>query len=163
MFLLSIKNNIISNILLCILFFLLQIFFPKLFIINGCNIGFDFIIILLTILIFKNESYKIILLALFFGLVQDFIISVEQIGIFCFLRIASVFLIGLIKKYQFIWSYTIKCSALFFIVFFQFLIYFLMNFNELYFFIFYISILNAFLYIVLMALINRIYFNSKLI
>ncbi len=163
MFLLSIKNNLIPNIFLCILFFLLQIFFPKLFIVNGCSIGFDFIIILLTILIFKNESYKIILLAFILGIVQDFIISVEQIGLFCFLRIFTVFTIGLIKKYQFIWSKTIKYSALTFIVFFQFIAYYMINFNEWYFFIFYISFLNSLLYFSLIIFINRIYFNSKLI
>ena len=115
MFLLSIKNNLIPNIFLCISFFLLQIFYPKLFIVNGCGIGFDFIIILLTILIFKNESYMIILLAFILGIVQDFIISVEQIGLFCFLRIFTVFshnLCSLLNLYEFfLLEYTIHWSV----------------------------------------------------
>jgi len=163
MFLSFNKNNLASILFLGIFFILLQLSIPKLFFINGFEIGFDFLLIFLTILLFSYENYKIILLAFVFGLIQDYIVSVEQIGIISFIKSFSIFLLGIIKKYQFIWSKSVKFFVIFLIGFFHFSVYYFFIFNEPYFFIFYISIIHSFLYFILIFIINRFFFNSKLI
>ena len=163
MYLLSINNMFLKYLVLGLVFFVLQIIFPKLLILNGCRIGIDFVLIFLTISIFKFDDYKIILLAFIFGLLQDFIINVEQIGIMCFLKSFSVYLLGLIKKYQFIWNFFIKYIVLFLIAFLNSFIYYLFIFDDFYFFTIYVSILNSFLFFIIMFLINKYYFNLKLI
>ena len=157
------KHKYLFDIFLCIIFFLLNLFLPKLIFIKGFSIGFDFILVFLTILIFKYDNYKIIFLAFVFGLLQDFIISIEQIGIISFLKSISVYCVGLIKQYQFIWNSTTKYLTLLLISFFHFFIYYFLIFNEFNFFIIYSSIFNSFLYFISILIINKYYFNSRLI
>ena len=49
-------------------------------------------------------SSKIILLAFIYGLIQDMILNVEQLGIFSFIKSLSIYLILYIKDYESIWS-----------------------------------------------------------
>ena len=163
MFLSFNKNNLISILFLGIFFILLQFNIPRFFFINGFEIGFDFLLIFLTILVFSYENYKIILLAFIFGLIQDYIVGVEEIGIISFIKSCSIFLLGIIKKYQFIWSNSIKFFVVFLVGFFHFSAYYFFIINETYFFIFYISVVHSFLYFISIFIINRSFFNLKLI
>ena len=157
------KNNLVSILFFGIFSLLLQLSFPKFFFINGFGIGFDFLLIFLTVLVFSYKNYKIIFLAFILGLIQDYIVSVEQIGIISFIKSFSIFLLGIIKKYQFIWSSSVKYFVVFLVGFFHFLSYYFFIINNLYFFIFYISVIHSFLYFILIFIINRFFFNSKLI
>jgi len=158
MFLLSIKN-----IFLIIFFVFLQLFFPSLFSFYGFYVSFDFILILLTVFVFQYSTHKIIYLSFLLGLVPDYIYSVHQIGLLSFLTGFSIYLIGLIKQYQFIWNLFTKLIVLFFISFLTGLLNYFLIFEDFYFIIFYISMINSLIYIIIIFLINKYFYNYKLI
>tara|TARA_Y100000739_G_C20271494_1_gene312399 strand:- start:97 stop:573 length:477 start_codon:yes stop_codon:yes gene_type:complete len=158
MFLLSVKNTF-----LIILFIFLQLFFPDLFLFYDFYIGIDFLLILLTILVFQFSTYKIIFLSFFLGLVVDYTYSINQIGLLALLTSFSIYLIGFIKQYQFIWNLPTKLIALFLISFLIGLSNYFLICEEFYFITFYVSSINSMIYTAIIFLVNKYFYNYKLI
>ena len=130
MFLLS--NSKINYIFASLFILILQINMPSIIIFNNHKINLDFILIYFTFLVFFNNTYKLIWFAFLFGLIQDIIISVDQLGLLTFIKSTTVFLLLMIRGYDNIWSLSFKYLAIFLIYLFHFLFYYIILYNEIF-------------------------------
>ena len=142
---------------------MLQIYIPKIWLLEDFSIGLDFFLICLTILIFLDKTYMIILFAFILGLFQDFVVQFEMIGLYAFIKSFSVFCIGYSKKFNHLWTRNIKMFYIFNIYFLHFLIYLLISLNYDYSTIISGAFVQAFICFILFYFIERVFYNSKLI
>ena len=119
MFLLS--NRRINYIIFTLLILILQINFPSIVFFNNYKINLDLMLVYFTFLVFLNGSYKLIFYAFLYGLIQDMVISVDQLGLLSFITSFTVFLLLSIRDYDNLWSLKMKYSGIFLI--YLFLIY----------------------------------------
>ena len=158
MFLLS-SNKFIFFVSLMV--FLVQSNLPSITIYNYHKINLDLILIFLTALIFFKDSYKIIFLAFFYGLIQDIIVNIDQFGILSFTKSFSVFLLLYIRKYDTIWNKEIKFLYIFSIYFIHFYLYHFSIYNDYSYSIFFISFLQAIITFSLFIMADKFFIRIK--
>ena len=158
MFLLS-SNKFIFFVSLMV--FLVQSNLPSITIYNYHKINLDLILIFLTALIFFKDSYKIIFLAFFYGLIQDIIVNIDQFGILSFTKSFTVFLLLYIRKYDTIWNKEIKFLYIFSIYFIHFYLYHFSIYNNYYSSIFFISFLQAIITFSLFIIADKFFIKIK--
>ena len=164
MYLLFNKNIYYLKIFLfSITIILLQIYIPKIWLMQDFSIGIDFFLIFLTFLIFFNEAYIVIFFAFLIGLFQDFVVHYEMLGLYAFLKSLSVYFISYSRKFNHLWLRKIRLFSIFLIYFVHFFIYLIVFLNHSYFVIFYGSIIQALICFVLFYLVENFFYNSKLI
>jgi len=159
MFLLS--NSKINYIFASLFILILQINMPSIIIFNNHKINLDFILIYFTFLVFFNNTYKLIWFAFLFGLIQDLIISVDQLGLLTFIKSTTVFLLLMIRGYDNIWSLSFKYLAIFLIYLFHFLFYYIILYNEIFMFIFLISFFQTFFSFIVFFFTERFFLKIQ--
>mgnify|MGYP006089035867 CR=1 FL=1 len=162
---LSFNNNIyfLKIFLFSIVAILMQIYVPKIWLMQDFSIGIDFFLIFLTFLVFLDEAYIIIFLAFLFGLFQDFVVHYEMLGFYAFLKSVSVYLISYSRKFNHLWPKKIRLFSVFLIYFVHFFIYLIVLLNYNYFVILCGSIIQSFICFILFYFIEKVFYNSKLI
>ena len=157
--LLNNKSNIIF-ILISIFIIIIQINMPSIFIYGNNKINLDLFLLFLTFLVFTKGDYKIVYLAFFFGLLQDFIIS-EHLGLFSFLKSICVYLLLGIRNYDKIWNTKIKLLCILFIYILHFFIFYLVIHDQIYSMVIFVSFLQAAISFSIYYLFNKLFFNIK--
>ena len=153
------KYYFISIISLIILF--IQTNLPSIILYGNNNINLDLVLIFLTVLVFLKNSYKVIILAFIYGLVQDMVMSVDQLGVFSFIKSTTAFLLLYVRKYDTIWDKKMKFLYVFLIYFLHFLVYYSIIYNDFYFIIFSISFFQSVSTFILFILANRFFIKIK--
>ena len=153
------KYYLIFIISLIILF--IQTNLPSVILYNNNNINLDLVLVFLNILVFLKNSYKVIVIGFIYGLIQDMLMSVDQIGVFSFIKSAAVFLLLYIRQYDTIWDRKIKFLYIFLIYFIHFFVYYSIIYNEFYFIIFSISFFQSVSTFVLFILADRFLIKIK--
>lgn len=162
---LSFNKNIyyLKFFLISILSILLQVYVPKIWIMQDFSIGIDFFLILLTFLVLLNSTYKIIFFAFLVGLFQDFIVHYEMLGFYAFLKSISVFFINYLSKFNYLWTRNVRLFYIFLIYFVHFFFYLIVLLNYNYFIIFCGSFIQSLICFILFYFIEKFFYNSKLI
>ena len=142
MFLLS--NKRINYLLLTLLILILQINFPSIIFFDNYKINLNLILVYFTFLALLNGSYKLILYAFLYGLIQDMVITIDQLGLLSFITSLTVFLLLSIRNYDILWSLKMKYSSIFLVYLFHFLFYYFILYNDFFIIIFLISFFQAF-------------------
>jgi len=153
------KNYFIFFISLVIFF--LQANLPSVIIYNNNKINLDLILVFLTTLVFLKNSYQIIIIGFFYGLIQDMIMGIDQLGIFSFLKSASVFLLLYIRHYDTIWNKKIKLLYVFSVYFIHFSLYYFIIYNEFYFIVLSVSLFQTISTFILFILFDRLFIKIK--
>ena len=91
------NKNLFYNLLICIFVIAVQSFSPKIYITNNINVTLDFLLVLITFLVLLKDTFYIIILGFFVGLLQDMVINSYAIGLCSFLKSSSVYYISKIK------------------------------------------------------------------
>ena len=159
MFLLS--NRKINYIIFTLLILILQINFPSIIFFNNYKINLDLMLVYFTFLVFLNGSYKLIFYAFLYGLIQDMVISVDQLGLLSFITSFTVFLLLSIRDYDNLWSLKMKYSSIFLIYLFHFLFYYFILYSDLSGFIFLISFFQTLVSFMLFFLIANFFIKIK--
>ena len=159
MFLLS--NRRISYIIYTLLILILQINFPSIVFFNNYKINLDLMLVYFTFLVFLNGSYKLIFYAFLYGLIQDMVVSVDQLGLLSFITSFTVFLLLSIRDYDNLWSLKMKYFSVFLIYSFHFLFYYFILYSDLLGVIFLISSFQAFVSFMLFFLIANFFVKIK--
>ena len=163
MYLLYNNKSIIYILLLSVIIFVLQVNFPVIYIYDEFYLYFDFALIFLTILCYKIDAYKVIILSFFFGLGQDLIISIDHLGLLSFLKCLVIFLFSFINKYRFIWKREFKFLIIFLLFFIHFFFYYLIVSHNSYYFIFIISLCQSFICYFVFHVINIFFYKLNLV
>ena len=159
MFLLS--NRKINYIIFTLLILILQINFPSIVFFNNYKINLDLMLVYFTFLVFLNGSYKLIFYAFLYGLIQDMVISVDQLGLLSFITSFTVFLLLSIRDYDNLWSLKMKYFSIFLIYLFQFLFYYFILYSDLLGIIFLISFFQTLVSFALFFLIANFFIKIK--
>jgi len=159
MFLLS--NRRISYIIFTLLILILQINFPSIVFFNNYKINLDLMLVYFTFLVFLNGSYKLIFYAFLYGLIQDMVVSVDQLGLLSFITSFTVFLLLSIRDYDNLWSLKMKYSSIFLIYLFHFLFYYFILYSDLSGVIFLISFFQTLVSFMLFFLIANFFIKIK--
>ena len=158
----NIKNIFFHSIVvLCLVF--LQIYSPQIWINSSLSINLDILLIYLTYLSFTYELYIIIIFAFFSGLFQDFIINIQTIGSLSLIKSLSVYFIGSIKKYNFLWSKNIKMIYIYIIYFMHFLIHYYLIIDNNYLLIVMVSSIQSLICLFLFHIISKYFSSSSII
>ena len=157
------NKNIYYNILLCFLVVLMQAYAPKVFVTSNVKVGLDFLLVLITFFVLLKKTYYVIFLGFIFGLLQDFMINVEAIGLCSFIKSLSVYYLSKIKLNNNLWTRSFKFFYIFLVYFLHFFIYYSIINTEISFLFIYLSILHAFFAIVIFYVFEKTLFNSCLL
>ena len=158
----NIKNIIVHSMIAIFLIFF-QVFSPHIWINSNLSINIDVLLIYLTYLCFNFKLYKIIFFAFFAGLFQDFIINIQMIGFFSLIKSLAVFFIGSMKKYNFLWSKSIKLIFLYFIYCVHFFLYYYLIVDNNYFLVLLMSLIQSFVSLLLFYVFNLLFSRSNII
>ena len=90
---LSFNNKYYIIFFISLIILLIQVNLPSIILYNNNNINLDLVLVFLTALVFLEKSYKIIIIGFIYGLIQDMIIGVDQLGVFSFIKSFAVFLL----------------------------------------------------------------------
>ena len=153
------KSYLILSVSLVVL--LIQSNLPSVIVYNNNRINLDLVLVFLTVLVFLKNSYKVIIIGFIYGLIQDLIMGVEQLGIFSFIKSATVFLLLYIRQYDTIWGRKTKLLYIFLIYFIHFALYYSIIYNEFYFFIFSVSFFQTFSTFILFILFDTLFIKIK--
>lgn len=153
------KSYLILFVSLIVL--LIQANLPSIIVYNNNRINLDLVLVFLTILVFLKNSYKIIFIGFAYGLIQDLIIGVDQLGVFSFIKSATIFLLLYIRKYDTIWGRRIKLLYVFLVYFIHFSLYYFIIYNEFYSIILSISLLQTISAFILFILFDRLFIRIK--
>ena len=156
-------RNIIKYLIISFFLILLQSYLPKIFISDSFEISLDIFLIYITLLVFSSETYLIIIFGFFVGLLQDFIIQVEMIGISSIIKSFTVYLIGITKNFNQVWSKKTKIFFIFFIYFFHFLIYYYVFVNDIFIVVIATSLFQSFFCFIIFYFIEKYFYNSEII
>ena len=151
----------IGYIFFTLLILILQINFPTIMFFSDYEINFNLFLVYFTFLVFLNNSYKLIFYAFFYGLIQDMIISVDQLGLLSFITSITVFLLLSIRNYDTLWSLKMKYLNIFLIYLFHFLFYYLVLHNDFFSVILFISFFQSFFTFILFFLIANFFIKIK--
>ena len=156
------RKNIIILALISFLILFIQINLPSIFIFGENEINLDLILVYLTFLVFLvKDTYKVIILAFLYGLIQDIIINIEQLGLLSFIKSFTVFLISYVLKYETIWKWKIKLLYIFLIYSIHFSIYYIIIYREIYIAVLFAGFIQASVCIFIFALLNKLLFKIK--
>ena len=134
---------------------------PSVILYGNNNINLDLVLIFLTALVFLKKSYKIIFIAFIYGLIQDIIMSVDQLGLFSFIKSFTVFLLLNIRQYDTIWNKKMKLVYLLSIYLIHFILYYSIIYNEFYFIILSVSFFQAISTFILFVFFDRLFIKIK--
>jgi len=157
------NSKIFINIILSAIVLLLQAYSPTIPLGEKLNFSLDLLLVFITISVLLNKTFVIIFIAFFLGLVQDFVINIEAIGLCSFSKSLSAYYISKVKLNNNLWSKYFKQFYIFLIYFFHFLFYYFildLNINVI---ILLSSFLHAIFAIFIFYIINKFFFNSKLL
>jgi len=162
---LSFNKNIyyLKLFLFSIILILLQIFIPKIWIMQDFSIGIDFFLIFLTFLVFLNSPHKVIFFAFIIGLFQDFIVHYEMLGFYAFLKSVSVYFASYLRKFNYLWTRRVRLFYIFLIYFVHFFFYLIILLNYNYLTIICGSFFQSLICFMLFYFIEKFFYNSKLI
>ena len=154
-------KNIIFYFLGGLFLIFLQVYIPQISISSSLSINFDILLIYLTCLVLIFKLHQIIYFAFIIGLLQDLVINIDMIGILSMIKLLSVYFIGFINKYKFVWNNKIKLGYLFIIYFFHFMIYYYILIDNNNYLIFVLSILQAISCLTIFLLIQRTFLKNR--
>jgi len=160
---LSFNNKIFINIILSAIVLLLQAYSPRIPIGENLNLSLDLLLVFITISVLLNKTFIIIFIAFFLGLIQDFLINIEAIGLCSFSKSLSAYYVSKVKLNNNLWSKYFKQFYIFIIYFIHFLFYYFildLNINAI---ILLSSFLHSIFAIFIFHIINKFFFNSKLL
>ena len=158
---LSFNNKFYFIFFISLIILLIQANLPSIIIYNNNRINLDLVLVFLTVLVFLKNSYKIIIIGFFYGLIQDIIMSVDQLGVFSFIKSTTVFLLLYIREYDTIWDKKIKFLYIFLIYFIHFALYYSIIYNEFYFIILSMSLFQTVSTFILFILFDRLFIKIK--
>ena len=154
-------KTILKLIFISFILIIIQSYLPAVKLSNSLFLSIDLLLVYLTYLSLSRKLYSVIILAFFVGILQDFIIQNDVVGLYAFVKILSVYFISYLKNIKALWNLSFKISYLVFIYFFHYFIYHFIFINEMTFimllFIFLESILNVFLFVI----IDKILYQSN--
>ena len=118
------NSKLSVNLILCAIIVLIQAYSPKIPLSDNLNVSLDLLLIFITFLVLLNKTFYIVFIAFFLGLIQDFIINIEAIGLCSFIKSLSAYYIGKVKLINNLWSKIFKISTTFIIIFTFFFIFY---------------------------------------
>ena len=157
------NNKIFSNVIVCALIVLMQAYSPQIFISNNINVSLDFLLILITFLVLLNKTFYIVFLGMLLGLLQDFIINVQAIGLYSFIKSLSVYYLGKIKLNNNLWTRNFKLIYILIIYFIHFLFYYTVINFDINLMILSLSFFHSILAIIMLCIFEKIFFNAELL
>ena len=153
------KSYLILSVSLVVL--LIQSNLPSVVVYNNNRINLDLVLVFLTSLVFLRNSYKIIIIGFTYGLIQDLIMGVDQLGVFSFIKSSAVFLLLYVRQYDTIWDRKTKLLYVFLIYFIHFTLYYSIIYNEFYFIILSISLFQTISTFILFILFSNFFIKIK--
>ena len=99
------------------------------------------------------------MLAFLYGLIQDIVINIDQIGLLSFIKSLTIYFLAYVLKYKTIWKISIKMLYIFSIYFVHFFIYYIIIYHEIYIAVILVGLFQALLCITIFYLINRLLFK----
>ena len=153
------KSYLILSVSLVVL--LIQSNLPSVVVYNNNRINLDLVLVFLTSLVFLRNSYKIIIIGFTYGLIQDLIMGVDQLGVFSFIKSSAVFLLLYVRQYDTIWDRKTKLLYVFLIYFIHFTLYYSIIYNEFYFIILSISLFQTISTFILFILFKNLFIKIK--
>ena len=161
MFLLS-NNNRITFLVTSLIILLIQVNLPSIIVFGGNKINLDLLLIYLTFSIFiEKDTYKLIFLAFIYGLIQDIVINIDQIGLLSFIKSFSIYLLSYVLKYETIWRWKVKLLYIFLIYFIHFFIYYIIIYHDIYINVIMVGVFQSILCILIFIVLNKLLFNIK--
>ena len=157
--------TIFINTFLVFLVILFQSIFPVITY-GTFEITPDFLLIFFTLYSLRNERIYCVIFGFIIGFFQDLISQIDLIGAFAFVKSLSGFMLSSLKKYLTFFSRKIVLMSIFCIYIIHFSIFYFLRFNDVIFDLFLfikIIVVNSFINIVILILIDKILFDSKLI
>ena len=151
----------ISYVFVTLLILIIQINFPTIMLFSNHEINFNLLLVYFTFLVFLNNSYKLIFYAFLYGLIQDMIISVDQLGLLSFITSLTVFLLLSIRNYDTLWSLKMKYLNIFLIYLFHFSLYYFILYNDFFSVILLISFFQSFFTFILFFIIANSFIKIK--
>ena len=137
------KNTIITFLFISLLILVIQVNLPSIIIFGGNKINLDLFLVFLTFLIFfEKDTYKLIILAFLYGIIQDVIINIDQLGLLSFIKSLSIYLLSFSLKYKTIWKWRVKLLYIFLIYFIHFFLYYIIIYQDIYIYVIIIGILT---------------------
>jgi len=156
------KNTIMTFIFISLLILIIQINLPSIIIFEGNKINLDLFLVYLTFLIFiEKDTYKLIILAFIYGIIQDIIINVDQLGLLSFIKSFTIYLLSYILKYRTIWQWKVKLVYIFLIYFIHFFIYYIIIYHNIYIYVTIVGIIQSVLCLLIFVILNKLLFNIK--
>lgn len=146
---------------LTLLILILQINFPTIMFFSNYEITLNLFLVYFTFLVLINNSYKLIFYAFLYGLIQDMVVTIDQLGLLSFITSLTVFLLLSIRNYDTLWSLKMKYFNIFLIYLFHFLFYYLVLHNDSFSVILLISFFQSFFAFILFFLIANFFVKIK--
>ena len=157
------NSKMFINLILCAIIILIQAYSPKISLSDNLNVSLDLLLIFITFLVLSNKTYYVVFIAFFLGLIQDFIINIEAIGLCSFTKSLSTYYIGKVKLNNSLWSKIFKIIYIFIIYYLHFVFYyFVINF-DIDIMILLLSLFHSLSALVVFYFIDRFFFNSNLL
>ena len=156
----NIKNIFIHFIIGLTLIFI-QVYLPQIWINPNLSINFDVLLIYLTCIAFIYKPHQIVYFAFMIGLFQDLVVNIEMLGILSLLKSLSVFLIGRINNFKFLWNKKVKIIYLFVIYLFHFLVYYYVFINNDFYLIAILSFLQSLACFIIFYFIQKNFFANN--
>ena len=153
---------ILLHLGICFSLILLQVYLPQIWIAPNLTVNVDILLIYLSCLVLIYQLHYTVYFAFMMGLFQDCVINIDMIGILSLLKSISVYLIGLINKYKFLWNSKMKIAYLYVIYFFHFLIYYYMLIDNNNYLILVLSILQSMVCLLIFQIIQYSFFKNKI-
>ena len=160
---LSYNKNLFYSVLVCIFVVIIQSFAPKIYITDNINVSLDFLLILITFLILLKNTFYVVFLGFFIGLLQDMLINSYAIALCSFIKSLSVYYISKIKLNNNLWKRSYKFIYILLIYFLHFMVYYFVMSASLNFLIFLLSFLHALSALIVFYIFEKILFNSHLL
>ena len=154
---------IVSNFLFTFVLILFQSYFPSIITSEEfLLIKLDFFLIYLVYLSFLYRVYLIIVFAFFIGFFQDLLIQSNTVGLYSFLKVLFVYFVGHLKDSNKIWNMQFKFLFLLTLIFFHNFLYHYIFINDINFYAICYILIEAFINLVLIVIIDKVIYNGKI-
>ena len=157
------NKKLFYNVFICAFVIMVQSFAPKIYITDNINVTLDFLIILITFLVLLKDTFYIVFLGFFMGLLQDMVINSYAIGLCSFIKSLSVYYISKIKLNNNLWKRSYKFIYILLIYFLHFAVYYFVVSSNFNFLIIGLSFLHALSAFIIFYIFEKILFNSYLL
>ena len=156
-------KTIISNLLFTFVLIFFQSYFPSIMTSEEfLLIKIDFFLIYLVYLSFLYRVYLVIIFAFFIGFFQDLLVQSDTIGLYSFLKILFVYFIGYLKDSNKIWNIQFKVLFLIILIFTHNFLYHYIFINDVNFHAILYIVIESFINLVLIIIIDKIIYNGKI-